>query len=432
MKKIAYIAAAILLIGCGGNEEGTDGTEGEEEATIINPPLDGDFQNDTLFRIDPTIESTVSTPNGSSIDIPANVLVDDEGNLITSEVELSFTQYHSMTDIMASGIPMTLESAEESGSFISAGMFTLNARADKKEVFIKDGEELTVNLASDKGDDRYNYYDMDEQTGDWTYDNSPKMPVSRNPMFDASRIPVEPQKADKNEFAIDLDFDVSDYSELTAFNGIVWEYAGNHDSLDPRKNPIVGKTRWNDFTLEPTYQSGYEYYLTMTKNQLSFTTIVRAALQGEDFELAMAEFTNRKKEIVTEMDRIQKPFIRSVNISGFGTENFDCVHDMEDPQSILADFNFGSNNSDRESAMVFVIYPDVDLCVNYPSSVWDKFAIDKASPFKILAILPGNKIAVNQNDPMEFIDAEKFEFSMNVLSKEVKEKGDLEKIIADL
>lgn len=432
MKKSLYIILAIGLVACGGSEEeGTNGA-GSEFSTIIDSPLDGDFQNDTVFVIDPTVETTVESPNGSSIDIPANILVDAEGNPITEPVELSFTQYHSAADILASGIPMTYEEDGEEGNFKSAGMFTLRANSGGKDVFIKDGEEVTVNLASDEVSEDYNYYELNEQTGDWTFENNSRSPVRKNPRFDPSRIPVEPKKADKNAFVLDLDFDLSDFSELSIFSGIVWEYVGDHDSLDPRKNELVSKVRWSKFDLEPTYETGYEYWLTMSQNQLSFTTKVRAALQGDDFDQAMENFKQRKIEVAKEMDRIQKPFIRSVQITGFVTANYDYVHRIEAPVFVDADFSFGADDKEKEEAIVFVVHSATKLVVNYGYNNWDKFSLDPNGDCKILAVLPDNKIFKFNKSVTDCYGEEFYTFDMEPFGKAVAEKGDLETAIASL
>ena len=432
MKKYLLFAPAFILFSCSG-EGSEDGMSGGDstETTVIVPPFEGDFKNDTIFRIDPTKETIVETPNGSSIEIPANILVDEKGKPIKKEVEVSFDQYHSVTDILASGIPMTYDSAGVTGNFVSGGMFTIKARSEGKKVFVKEGENITVNLATDKPD-AFSFYEMNEQTGDWTYEMAPQTPV-RNPRFDPAARPIQPQKADKNAFVLDLNFDLSDYSELTAFKGIVWEYVGKDDSLDPRKNSSVSKTRWQEFDLEPTFEAAYEYWLTMKAGTNSFTTKVKAALQGEVFESAMASYKTKKKEIADRIDNIQKPFIQTVQIDGFTTYNWDYLCSMESPEKLIADFDFGSSNGDKEKSMVFIVYPDPDVVVTYKQDDWDKyFAIDKKDKAYVLAALPGNKLAVFKGDVSDCFGQESYTFKMKVLDEKLNGKADIDRIITDL
>ncbi|MFT4600620.1 MAG: hypothetical protein ACI857_000796 [Arenicella sp.] len=428
---IPTIIFSSLLISCGGDNPAADGELTADEITsIINSPLDGDFQNDTTFKFDPTKDAFFETPNGSSIEIPANSIVDADGEPVKKKVDLSFTQYHSAADLLASGIPMEYDSAGTKNHFESAGMFTLDARVKKKKVFLKEGESIKVNLASDKVD-KMNLYTLDEQNGDWTYD--PQMiDAVPNLSFDRRKYPIKPQKARKNAFVLDLDFDLSDFEELQAFSGIVWEYSGDNDSLDPRKNPIVSRTRWTDFDLEPTYDEAYEYWLTMnTGKEQTFKTKVKAALQGEDFENAIAQYQERKIDLATEMDNLQKPYVRSFSIDGFGTVNCDAYARMKDPEMIVADFDFGENGL-KERAAIFVLYPENQVVVNYYQKPWYGFALDKALDYQIMAILPGNKISVFKGDATEAYGKNEYTFEMEIVAEEIKTKQDFERVVATL
>lgn len=432
MSNYWYLTTLIFLVSCSGSEtgEGNENGDGSSMTSVIAPPFKGDFQNDTIFRIDPSKPTLVESPNGSSIEIPANIIVDGKGKAVKTPVDLSFVQYHSVGDIISSGIPMLYDSAGVSNNFVSAGMFTLKAESEGKTVFVKEGEKLTVNLASDKSD-AMNFYELNEQSGDWTFQAAPT-PVQMNPRFNPADRPIKPQKADKNAFVLDLNFDLSEYSELTSFNGIVWEYVGTHDSLDPRKNALVSKIKWKNFNLEPTYEKAYEYDLTMSASQYTFKTKVKAALQGEDFEEAMASFKAKKKEIAATIDRLQKPFIRSVNIAGFTTYNFDYVHLMTAPEYIAADFDFGASNGDKESSLVFVVYPESDVVMNYDPLVWSTlFALDRDQDFKILAALPGNKIAIFKKNINAVFGNKSYTFEMEVLDKKLETKADLDVIMSE-
>lgn len=430
MEKLTLILLVAVFCSCTTQQSNENNHTSNEQISAISPPLKGDFQNDTIFILNPTKATTFESPNGSSINIPANAIVDENGNLVTENVKLSFTQYHSAADILASGIPMTYDSAGTTNNFESAGMFTINAKVNNKKVFVKEGESMQVNLASDK-EESFNFYELDEQNGHWTYENSPEIPQLNN-RFNPSRKPIKPEKASINAFVLDLNFDLSDYAELSIFSGILWEYVGEEDSLDPRKNKWVSQTQFNDFNLEPTFDNAYEYFLTMSKGKKKFTTKVKAALQGEDFENALTSFKVKKQEIADQIDYLQKPFIRSVSIDGFGTYNYDFIYSMDDPEPIVADFNFPNYNKFKDKCLVFVVYPESDIVVNYPKNKWSNFGIDKSKDSKILAVLPDNKIAVFNKDVSNCYGKKKYTFDMDVLPDKLGNKGDLERIIASL
>lgn len=427
MKKLLLISPVLLIFACT-----TQQTLNEDSITastsVIQPPLEGDFSNDTVFTIDPTIDNHVETPNGTSLDIPANCLVDKDGNLIKESVDIDFTQYHSAADIIGSGIPMTYDTLGEHYTFESAGMFTVRGFFNGEDAYVKDGKAIDVNLASDKNE-KFNFYELDESTGDWSYEKNST--PEENPKFDPSVYPVQPEKVNEDAFVLDLNLDHSDFKELDHFSGIVWEYIGEDDSLDPRKNKWINSAGFDDFSLTPTERT-FEYYLTMKNKKRSFTTKVRAALTGDDFDEAMSDFGDKRKELAQRMDRLQKPFIRSVSISGFGTYNYDYYHQMKEPEKILADFDFGKHNSEKENALVVVIYPEREVVVNYPMSQWNLFALDKTADPKLMAILPDNKVAVCQSNLSASYGKEKYTYSMQVLDKRLKDKSDLVDVISSL
>ncbi len=430
MNKLILPGLAVLMLACNTQSDEETTISDNTETSVIQPPLEGDFANDTTFRIDPKIDNHLETPNGSSIDIPANCLVDETGNPILEDVDICFSQYHSMADIISSGIPMAYDTMGQHFTFESAGMFKMTGfYQGEKKAFVLEGENIDVNLASDK-DEKFNFYALNEKTGEWSYDRTSK--PDANPQFDPSVFPLEPECASEDAFVLDLDLDNSKYSELSNFNGIVWEYTGDHDSLDPRKNKWTSATRWTDFELDPTGDKAFEYFLTMSDKSKKFVTRVKASLTGGDFDLALADFNEKKKEIANEMDNLQKPYIRSVEISGFGTYNYDYYHQMAEPQKMIADFDFGKYNSEKEHSLVVVLYPDKDVCINYTQPDWQQFAIDKASDAKILAIMPGNKVAVFRGDIRTSFGRDKFKFPLEVVSLNCDSKDKLNDILQTL
>lgn len=426
MKRILYFLVIAVLFSCKNNAD----SDSKTEISVISPPLEGDFVNDTVFEIDPTVANFLQAPNGSSIEIPANAIVDKNGNLIEDKISVHFNQYHSAADIIASGIPMQYDSAGTVYTFESAGMFTLKAKSGDRSLAIKEGQAVNVNLASDK-DDAFNFYALDESTGDWTYEHSPE-PVEINPLYRGENRVLRPEPGTEDAFVLDLNFDHSDYAELSSFSGIVWEYVGENDSLDPRENKWINNVRWTDFELNPTHETAYEYYLTMIGSSRTFTTKVKAALSGEDYKTAMQLYQTKKVEIAQKMDQLQKPYIRSVSISGFGTFNYDYIHQMQSPQPIFADFNFNKQNEDKDEALVFVVYPNSQVTVEYRKNNWANFALDRAKEPKLMAILPGNKIAVFKDDLSKVYEKDKYTFNMHVLEEDIKDKQALERVVASL
>lgn len=434
MSKYLLFLLIPFFFACNGNQD-SENTEHlrQDEVAQFESPFDGDFTNSAVFVINPTEENTLRTANGSHFTIPANILVDANGNPVTEDVTIQFDQYHSAVDILASGIPMDYDTLGESYTLESAGMFTLGGTCNDAPVFVKDGATIEMNLASDKGSDQpFNFYEMDPETRDWTYEHS-NSPVSPNPEFDpATYTPPKPEQVSEDAFVLDVNFDLSNYEELTVFSGIVWEYTGTEDSLDPRNNKLVQREKWTEFDLDPTHEQAYEYYMTMSNDKASFTTKVKAALDGEDLDLAMEQFCEKKVEIAKKMDELQKPYIRSVEIGGFGTYNYDYIYKIEAPHQLIADFDFGDDDVDKERAMVAVVYEDQEVVVNYPKNKWNLFGLNTQAEAKIIAILPGNRMAVCNEDVTDCYGKDKHTFKMDVLDETIDSRASLIDALASI
>jgi len=432
MKTTFCFISILFLVSCSSNgNKNSNEKISENIVSVINEPFTGDFVNDTVFTINPKEDNILETQNGSSIIIEANSIVNNDGEVENGKINVRFNQYHSVLDVISSGIPMGYDTLGEKYTFETAGMFTLKANNSKDEPLkIKQGKQIKVNLASDKKDEQFNFYQLNEQTGDWTYENN-KTSIKENKNYTQQPKLIKPTKCTtENPFILDFDFDLSNYSELDVFKGIVWEYTGKHDSLDPMKNKI-SKTKWTDFSLTPTNEKAYEYFLKMSNKTKSFTTKVKAILEGEDFKLALETFNNKKIELEKKIEDLQKPIIRSVDIAGFGTYNYDYIYHIEESAPIVADFKFDSD-SDKEHARVMVLYEDDDAVVSYAKSDWSKFGLNKKTHPKIFAILPQNKIAVFKGNVKSIFDKTKYTFKMKTLSSTINSKVDLLKAIQNI
>ena len=426
MFKYLPLCLVFLAVSCTGANQTLKNVQNKFE---IQPVFEGDFTNHINFMIDPSIENELMAPNGSRIVIPANCLVSQSGEVVKGEVSITLDQYHSLADIMASGIPMSIDSAGTTYDFKSAGMFTIKGACKGEEVFVREGELLTVDLASDK-QEKYNFYKLND-SGEWNCEKRDQV-AAINPDFNPGDKVIKPEKANDEAFILDLNFDRSGYKELDVFKSVVWEYTGNHDSLDPRTNQWINKERWNDISLKETYEQAYEYWLTLKNKNKNFTTKVKVALDGEDFDMAMTAFNSKKLELAKRADELSKPYVRSVSISGFGTYNHDYINRVPEPAILAADFNFGAYNDEKDMAVIVVVYEEEDVLVNYRQSRWQSFGLDTEKNPKIMAVLPGNKVAVCTQDVSRSFSEKEFTYDMNVLDKTIESKTELIDILSTL
>lgn len=101
-------------------------------------------------------------PNGTKIIVPQDAFVDKNNKPIVGNVDLEYREFHNAAQILASGIPMTYDSAGVTHQFESAGMFEMRGFQHNEPVFIAKNKGIDVDMASFvKGDD-FRFYYLDQ------------------------------------------------------------------------------------------------------------------------------------------------------------------------------------------------------------------------------------------------------------------------------
>ena len=127
--------------------------------------------------ITPTVDNNivVDYSNNVKVDIPANSLVDGQGNVVTEPVTIRSTYLNPENEDFASQMPGgDLAAVRTNGSdaqLISYGMISIDATANGKELQLKEGSEATVTFpAAPAGMEAYNEIPLwyfDEEKGLW-------------------------------------------------------------------------------------------------------------------------------------------------------------------------------------------------------------------------------------------------------------------------
>lgn len=109
--------------------------------------------------------AVVKLPNGTKITVPKNAFVDQHNKPIAGNVDLAYREFQNAAQILASGIPMTYDSAGVTHQFESAGMFEIRGFQNDKPVFIAKDKGIDVDMASFvKGNDfRFYYFDQTDK-----------------------------------------------------------------------------------------------------------------------------------------------------------------------------------------------------------------------------------------------------------------------------
>lgn len=136
---------------------------------LVKPPLPELAQKPAIYGIDASQGGELTHPSGTRIFIPSDALVDAQGNAVSGKVYISYREFNNPLDVLLSGIPMTYDSGGVVNQFETAGMFEMYASQGDKELFIKPGAKIDIELASPDPAPSFNFYALNEGSKNWDY-----------------------------------------------------------------------------------------------------------------------------------------------------------------------------------------------------------------------------------------------------------------------
>jgi hypothetical protein len=340
------------------------GNKNQESRRFINPPSSKLAIPYSSYKVNNSKGGEIAHSSSSKIKIPKNAFVDKDGKDVIGDVTIEYREFHDKGDIIASGIPMAYDSAGIKRHLESAGMFDIKGSKDGEQVFIKEGNDIKVELASNNTEDRFNQYYLDTVSRNWNYikrDNIEKSKVLsqnsqgrthtenkelKNPKIEQLKKDVEitlPKKIDsvkvvytkkaealpkakepakpsqptgKPTFYIDGSED--EFPELAAFDKVVFEVGSENTNYSKDMHSIT----WSDVKVTEGPQKGKNYLLTLTYRNRVEKLIVYPVLTGADFEKAQKKYQQKfseyqslvekreanEKALKTEMENKQKAY----------------------------------------------------------------------------------------------------------------------------
>jgi hypothetical protein len=376
--------SALLFIGCNANQEIISETDQvvEEVASVIQPiaGLENSIQQ---FKVDGIKRDTIFLSNGGSIIFEENSFVDSDGKPIKGEVDVSWEEFHTLGDIIASGIPMKYDSAGVAFDLVSGGMFTISASQNQKPVEIAEGKSATVNMVSLQDTPCYNFYELDEKSGDWAYQTTKSGEV----------VEKEEEVADESAAAnsiIDVELDTRKFIDLRNLDIVGWK----------TRIPISkGDKRWltANYSNARLFESETEgWYLIEVKTADGTRKydvepyLMDEALADSKKNSALLE---KEMEALVEYQRnlASGKVIRSIEIDGFGTYNWDIINKRENSLPLFANFDF-PGKVDPRMVSLFLISPDENAVVKYDATGAAQFSFDPNLSNCLIAIMPDNSL----------------------------------------
>lgn len=432
---LLYSLLFLVFISCQNIEEQT--TTNEQVVSIIDsvikPPI-GDVSVPVInFSINVEKGGEFALSNGSKIVIPKNAFVSLDGNLLSGLVNLTFQEFHSLSDVLLSGIPMKYDSAGVEYDFTSAGMFTVTGEQNNNKIKIAPSKSIQIAIASNVEDTPcYNFYKLDDKTGKWNYKATKK--ATENPGYVGNIIPEKPKEVSEGATIIDLNINNKKIPELAIYESLLWEYDGeeNPESLNIEQN-------WGKVTLEKREGGMLCYNLVLKSLNEEKTIPVKPAFSGENLKKAQDWYTEKLAEAKEKVEKIEdlekKRLIRSIHIDQFGTHNWDYFAKRQFGKTILANFNLGEE-IDPSLVTVFIICPGENLLTRHKMEPDIKINYSTKLKNKMIATLPDGKVAIFKPNDFKKLasipDYGKYTFNMKILDQTIESPEDLEAVIESM
>ena len=460
---ILLLSFSFLFQNCTSETSTTEATTSTTETSTENvdfvhqsiaPPMEGVDVGFNSFEIENSKSQTLKLDNGTSIEIPENAFVDANGNTITEAVNVQYREFHDAASILASGIPMKASHNGVDGDMQTAGMFEIQATANSQEVFVAEGKDITVNMASYVDGENYDFWLFDKAKGDW--DNKGvtapqpnlKKQEAKKVLANMSKIqaPIKPVKFDKAKPVLNFDINVESFPELKEMKNIFWQYAGKGEN--PQNAKWIFQEKWSTADVKKS-KNGNDYVLVLKSDNRNFSTTVCASQTGKEFDKSLESYEQQMKEYKasamtksekTNFMKRQADFIRSMKINSMGIYNYDILLKNDENLLFAANFDFGADASKANSKVnVYLITNDSRSVVAFPFAQRNRFGINPDVDNRIVAILPNNKIATfSQQDFDDYIDdireanGDSYTFKMKVEDATINKVDDLQKAIAAL
>lgn len=131
------------------------------------PPIPSLTPKYATWTYNPDQCQTFLHPSGSIVCVPANALVDANGQPVRGLVEIKYRELTTPLDIFLSGTPMTAGHDDHSHQLLSGGMFELSATQNGKDLRIAPEIRVEVKTTAEKPTPGLQLFSFDTTTNQW-------------------------------------------------------------------------------------------------------------------------------------------------------------------------------------------------------------------------------------------------------------------------
>lgn len=386
----------------------------------------------------------VSNAYGSTVEVPANVFTDSSGNLLSGKIVLKYREMHTMNDMFLTGIPLSYDAAGMLKRFNSAGMFEIRAYQNNRPVYLDSGKVIRVNMACFESDDAYHAFYLDEvKSRNWVYlkdlkgtMNPAKKKIMRKAMqkVDAFKVPFDGNYFAFNYMAL-LDVYLNDKTveikkmrnDLTLQGkikeyGVTWTNVYCYQSVEFNgTKTLASLLLWKKMNKEPWPVWGnsatcnitpgtngtYQLELTQAKGKGNYKAIIQPFFPIKSLLAFSPSYWKNKynlalRKAVNEEMRKQKvaDVFQAMEVHSFGTYNIDRLQQEEDYVQIALEPEFDTVVSAVKGIDIYYISEEFRTVLKYPRGEWGNITLLHGGGGKLIAVLPGNKIAMADNETL--------------------------------
>ena len=427
MKKIVVIPIfASVFLSCQTKTQKTNDNLSivQSETNSAIQPIKGIEIKPEIYFVDATKKSTIDLPTGSKVEFPANAFVDQNGNPIKGKVKIKWNEFHTLTDILLSGIPMKYDTAGVKEDLVSGGMFSISAEQNNNEVQLAKGKSANVDIASINDTPCMNFYQLDEKSGKWDYQTTK---VAEK--IEANKDTTENNKNDYTIFDVSLKTDP--FPELANKTIVGWKTIQPISKNDKRKvyrnNNKCSLTKAND---------GKNYNLNLVSNSDILTILVEPYFIEDALKNTSKidkEIQKDYKKLLAYQDKMEKRQTkRSISIKGFGTYNWDICHQADRIQ-IDAQVEI-ENGMNLKYASIFLLTPEDNCIVKYETEDLNHFSYNPSKNNCLIAIMPDNSVYSCMRNEFNEVNKARDKFKFKLINSGVilKEGNDLTECLKDL